>query len=132
MVVVERGKMAYGKLLIRILPQVITSDEENERVIAELEKLDTRRRPLTPEEERVAALLTLLIRQYEESRYPLGHAEPVEALCIDGSARSAKRKSASSLISSTCPLVYFSDRRSVSAPTNPHVTQTCPLRIRLK
>jgi HTH-type transcriptional regulator/antitoxin HigA len=26
--------------------------------------------------------MTLLIRQFEESRYPLGHAEPIEALRV--------------------------------------------------
>jgi hypothetical protein len=30
------------------------NDEENERMVAELERLDTRGRPLTPEEERAA------------------------------------------------------------------------------
>ena len=51
-------------------------------MIAELEKLDTRGRPLTPEEERLALLVSLLIRQFEEPRYALGHAEPVEALRV--------------------------------------------------
>ena len=49
-------------------------------MVAELEKLDTRGRPLTPEEEDLAELMTLLVRQFEESKYPLGHAEPLEAL----------------------------------------------------
>ena len=73
---------AYGKLLARALPRVIKTEEENERIVAELEKLDTRGRPLTPEEENLAELMTLLVRQFEESRYPLGHAEPLEALRI--------------------------------------------------
>jgi HTH-type transcriptional regulator/antitoxin HigA len=45
-------------------------------------KLDTRGRPLTPEEESLAELMTLLVREFEESKYPLGHAEPLEALRI--------------------------------------------------
>ena len=77
---INRGR--YGRLLTRIMPQVITSEKENERMIAELERLDTLGRPLTPEEERAAQLLTLLIHQFEESRYPLGHAEPAEALRV--------------------------------------------------
>ena len=40
-------------------------------MIAEMEKLDTCGRPLTPEEERLAMLMNLLIRQFEESRYSL-------------------------------------------------------------
>jgi HTH-type transcriptional regulator/antitoxin HigA len=73
---------AYAKLLARTLPRVITTVEENERIIAELEALDTKGRPLTPEEENLAELMTLLVRQFEESKYPLGHAEPLEALRI--------------------------------------------------
>jgi HTH-type transcriptional regulator/antitoxin HigA len=73
---------AYGKLLARALPRVIKTQAENERIIAELERLDTRGRPLAPEEEDLADLMTLLIRQFEESRYPLGHAEPIEALRV--------------------------------------------------
>jgi HTH-type transcriptional regulator/antitoxin HigA len=73
---------AYGKLLARALPRVIKTQAENERIIAELERLDTRGRPLAPEEEDLADLMTLLIRQFEESRYPLGHAQPIEALRV--------------------------------------------------
>jgi HTH-type transcriptional regulator/antitoxin HigA len=73
---------AYAKLLARTLPRVITTVEENERIIAELEALDTKGRPLTPEEENLAELMTLLVRQFEESKYPLGHAEPLEALRV--------------------------------------------------
>jgi len=73
---------AYRELLARALPRVIKTEQENERIVAELESLDTRGRPLTPEEESLAELMTLLVRQFEESKYPLGHAEPVEALRI--------------------------------------------------
>jgi HTH-type transcriptional regulator/antitoxin HigA len=74
------NRAAYARLLTRALPRVIETEEENQRVIAELERLDTRGRPLTPEEEKLAELMTLLVRQFENERYPLGHAEPVEAL----------------------------------------------------
>ena len=76
------NEAAYGKLLARALPRVIKTQAENERIIAELERLDTRGRPLTLEEENLADLMTMLIRQFEESRYPLGHAEPIEALRV--------------------------------------------------
>jgi len=71
---------AYGKLLSRTRPRVIKTEAENERVLAELEALDTLGRPLTREEEALAELLTVLVRQFEESRYPLGHADPLDAL----------------------------------------------------
>lgn len=82
MAVVTINETAYAKLLTRALPQVIKNERENERVLTEIEKLDTCGRPLTAEEERLAELMTLLVRQFEESRYPLGHAEPVEALRV--------------------------------------------------
>ena len=53
-----------------------------ERPPGELEKLDSKRRPLTPEEEKLAELMTVLIQQYEEAHYPLGHANPIEALRV--------------------------------------------------
>ena len=80
MAVETMNESAYGKLLSRALPQVIKTERENDRILAELEKLDACGRPLTPEEERLAELMTLLVRQFEESRYPLVHAEPIEAL----------------------------------------------------
>ena len=70
----------YGKLLSRARPRVIKTEVENERVLAELESLDTLGRPLTREEEALADLLTVLVQQFEEVRYPLGHAAPIEAL----------------------------------------------------
>jgi HTH-type transcriptional regulator/antitoxin HigA len=76
------NETAYGRLLARALPRVIKTASENERMVAELEKLDTRGKPLTAEEESLAELMTLLVRQFEESRYPLGHAEPIEALRV--------------------------------------------------
>ena len=71
---------AYGKLLARSLPHVIKTEQENDRMIGQLERLDTLGRPLTLEEEYLAELMTLLVHQFEEAKYPLGHAEPLEAL----------------------------------------------------
>lgn len=73
---------AYGKLLARALPRIIKTEAENQRIIAEIERLDTRGDALTPEEENLAELMTLLVRQFEESKYPLGHADPLEALRV--------------------------------------------------
>jgi HTH-type transcriptional regulator/antitoxin HigA len=70
----------YGALLSQIRPRVIKTETENERAIAELEALDTLGRPLTSEEEALGELLTMLIVQFEDVHYPLGHLEPVDAL----------------------------------------------------
>jgi HTH-type transcriptional regulator/antitoxin HigA len=86
------NETAYGKLLARTLPRVIKTEAENERAIAELERLETRGKALTPEEENLAELMTLLVRQFEEARYPLGHAEPLEALRVLMEDRSIRQR----------------------------------------
>ena len=73
----------YGKLLSKVRPRVIKTEEENARAIAELEALDIRAaqgHPLTPEEAELGELLTALILQFEASHYPLGHAAPIDSL----------------------------------------------------
>ena len=70
----------YGALLSQTRPRVIKTQAENERAIAELEALDTLGRPLTSEEEALGELLTMLIVQFEDVHYPLGHASPLDAL----------------------------------------------------
>jgi len=92
---------SYAKLLTRVLPQIITTDDENDRLIAELEKFDTRGRPLTPEEERLALLMGLLIRQFEDSRYSLGHAEPIEAVRILMETRGLRQRDMISVFGSS-------------------------------
>jgi HTH-type transcriptional regulator / antitoxin HigA len=72
------NKTTYGELLAETLPRVIRNDKDNERFIAELERLDSLPR-MTPEEESLAELITVLVEQYER-RYDLGHADPIEAL----------------------------------------------------
>lgn len=70
--------LSYGRLLQQTLPRIIQSDEENERSIAELERLDALPR-MTPEQHELAELLTLLIQQFER-RYDLPNVTPLEAL----------------------------------------------------
>jgi HTH-type transcriptional regulator / antitoxin HigA len=69
---------SYGDLLQQTLPRIIHSDAENERLIAELERLDAQP-VMTPEQHELAELLTLLIQQYER-KYDLDPATPLEAL----------------------------------------------------
>ncbi len=70
----------YATLLARTLPSVIHSEKENERYVAMLAELDQRGSKLTPAEQRLAELLTLLIEDFEESAYALEPASPVEIL----------------------------------------------------
>ena len=59
--VIEVDPKRYGRLLARKLPAVIRTEEENERLLAELEQLDRRHDELTPEEREYTELLTVLI-----------------------------------------------------------------------
>jgi HTH-type transcriptional regulator / antitoxin HigA len=61
----------YGRLLARKLPAVIRTEEENERLITELEQMDQRHDKLTPEEQEYSELLTVLIEAFEDSNYAL-------------------------------------------------------------
>jgi HTH-type transcriptional regulator / antitoxin HigA len=71
-------KAAYGELLAATLPGIIRTDHENDRLIAEMERIDSLSHP-TPEQEALSELITLLVEEYER-RYDIGHAEPLEAL----------------------------------------------------
>lgn len=92
MAVATLNEAAYGRLLARTAPRVIKTRAENERMIEELERLDNLERPLTHEEQRLAELMTLLVRRYEASQYPLGHADPVEALRVMMEQRSLRQR----------------------------------------
>jgi len=65
----------YARLLSQTLPRVIRTEEENERLIQQLAKLDERE-ALSPEEEELAELLAAPIEKYEDRRYPMGSVSP--------------------------------------------------------
>jgi HTH-type transcriptional regulator/antitoxin HigA len=109
------NEAAYGKLLARALPRVIKTEAENERTIAELERLDTRGHALTPEEENLAELMTLLVRQFEESKYPLGHAGPLEALRVLMESRDLRQRDLVSVFGSSSVVSdVLNGKRSIS------------------
>jgi len=69
------NKQEYAELLANVLPQVIHTEQENERCTAALENL-LRQSKRTPARERMAELLALLIEDFEEKRYSLPPAAP--------------------------------------------------------
>jgi HTH-type transcriptional regulator/antitoxin HigA len=71
----DLDEKTYAQLLGRTLPHVIRTDEECERLTNELLRLDERER-LSPEEKELAELLTVLVDEYEERRYPIRKASP--------------------------------------------------------
>jgi HTH-type transcriptional regulator / antitoxin HigA len=70
----------YASLLNSTLPAVILSEAENERHIAMLEELDRKGSRMSVAERRIAALLTLLIEDFEEKHYALKAASPIDVL----------------------------------------------------
>jgi antitoxin component HigA of HigAB toxin-antitoxin module len=74
------AKLGYARLLSKTLPAVIHTERENKHYLAILQELDDRADRLSRDEQRLAELLTLLIEDFEERRYALPAAKPVEVL----------------------------------------------------
>lgn len=71
----------YAKLLAKALPAVIETEEQNERMLREVERLiDKGQDNLSPEEETLFKLMTALIEDFEEQNYELNAATPVTIL----------------------------------------------------
>jgi HTH-type transcriptional regulator/antitoxin HigA len=88
---IDLDEKTYGQLLRRTLPHVIRSGEECERLTKELLRLDDRQR-LTPEEQELAELLTVLIENYEDRRFPIRKSTPRQTLLHLMEARSLSQK----------------------------------------
>jgi HTH-type transcriptional regulator/antitoxin HigA len=76
----EINRQKYGKLLARVLPAVIETEEENEHFLAEVEKLIDKGDRRSPEEDKLLELMTTLIEDFEERHYPIPDAPPHEVL----------------------------------------------------
>lgn len=73
----EFNARKYGRLLARTLPSVIETEEENERMLAEVDRLMSKgEENLTPEEDKLLALMARLIEEFEEKAYPVREAPP--------------------------------------------------------
>jgi HTH-type transcriptional regulator/antitoxin HigA len=67
----------YGSLLSVEKPEVITGERQNQLYIARLEDL-TAQPAVTPAEEKLIALLTVLVEEYEAKHYPVPEAGPLD------------------------------------------------------
>ena len=65
----------YGRLCATVVPKVIESDEEFDRLVEQMEALDRKENP-TPEEDALSALLMKLIQDYDDLHYPLPDLPP--------------------------------------------------------
>lgn len=73
------NSVVYARLLAKFLPKPIQSERELEAATVLLLELDERN-DLSPEEEALAEVLTVLIEDYEDKHYPLPDVPPHEAL----------------------------------------------------
>ena len=81
----------YARVLARVLPRVITTDEEHERMLAEVEKLMGKGEHRTAEEDAALDLMVRLIKDYEEEHHPLPDPSPHEMLVYLMEQRSLKQ-----------------------------------------
>ncbi len=81
----------YKRLLSQTMPVVIETEEENERMLATVEKLMDKGENLSPEEEKLLKLLAKLIEDFEERYYNPPDASPLEVLQHLMEARDVKQ-----------------------------------------
>src|SRR6478672_1563690 len=81
----------YARILAKVLPRVITTDAEHERMLAEIEKLMDRSDNRTAEEDAVLDLMVRLVKDYEEECHPLPDPTPLEMLVYLMEQRSLKQ-----------------------------------------
>jgi HTH-type transcriptional regulator/antitoxin HigA len=81
----------YRRLLSRTMPVLIESEEENERMLAVVEKLMDKGENLSPEEEKLLKLFAALIEGFEKRYYHPREAEPLEVLQHLMEARGVKQ-----------------------------------------
>ncbi|MGA8835087.1 MAG: hypothetical protein WCF74_00215 [Candidatus Sulfotelmatobacter sp.] len=66
---------AYGELLSREKPEVISGEQQNRLYVERLEKL-TAKKSLSLAEKKLIALFTVLVEEYEAKHDPVPEAEP--------------------------------------------------------
>jgi len=71
--ILDRTK--YGRLCAEVIPKVVSTDQEFDRMVETLETITFKKKP-TPEEETLAELLTKLIQDYDDLHYPLPDLPP--------------------------------------------------------
>jgi len=94
----------YGMLLMQTLPAVISSEEELERLTEEIDRLITkgiREGELSPEEEQLLELLSVLVESYEDEHYPFPEVAPNEILKFLMEDRELKQKDLVHIFGST-------------------------------
>jgi HTH-type transcriptional regulator/antitoxin HigA len=111
---IELQDSAYAKLLVKALPRPIRTEAEHARLTAMLLKLDERE-DLSPEEQALAEVMTLLIEDYEEKFHPLPSVSPNESLNALMEERGLKHKDIWPILGNKgAATEVLSGRRSIS------------------
>ncbi|MGP8244512.1 MAG: helix-turn-helix domain-containing protein [Bryobacteraceae bacterium] len=104
----------YAKLLAKSLPKPIRTHADHARIVQTLLALDERE-DLSPEEEALAEMLTLLIENYEEKHHPLPRVSPNESLRALMEERGLKHKNIWPVLGNKgAATEVLSGRRSIS------------------
>ena len=82
----------YRRLLSQVMPVAIETEEENERMLAVVEKLMDKGEDISAEEEALLRLLVTLIQDFEKKYYQPRDATPLEVLRHLMEARGLKPK----------------------------------------
>ena len=73
----------YSSLLAEVAPMVPRTEKENERLLAEIEKLMAKgEKNLSPEEDALLELLTQLVETFEKRVYPRAKTSPAELVAF--------------------------------------------------
>ncbi|HLP90394.1 MAG TPA: transcriptional regulator [Nostocaceae cyanobacterium] len=83
-------RKTYGHLLEKYQPQVINSEDEYNRAIECIDELMDKEE-LSPEENSLLELLSILVEMYENSQFPLESSSPQEILLHLMDVRSLKQ-----------------------------------------
>ena len=81
----------YARVLARVLPRVIKTKKEHERILTEVEKLMDKGDHRTAEEDAALDLMVRLIEDYEGEHHPLPDPSPLEMLVYLMEQRSLKQ-----------------------------------------
>ena len=81
----------YARVLARVLPRLIHTVEEHERLLAEIENLMDKGEQRTAEEDAALDLMVRLVKDYEESHHPLPNPTPLEMLAYLMEQRNLKQ-----------------------------------------
>lgn len=72
----------YGRLLAKAQPAVIRTEEENDRILEQIEDLMDKGECRSPEEDRLLELLARLADDFETANYDFGASRPNEVLAL--------------------------------------------------